>query len=168
MNKKHLIIGKNGYIAKKLLGRGDYYTTSSTDENADFSLDLLTPEAFDFDALDTSMIIIFLAAISSPDKCKNDFENSYQINVKGSSYLIHEFLNRGFKVLSPAITHVRTNVSKKDLFIENQDGLPTDLFISQFQYQTHFINESQYGSRSTRYVNFNYAHPPWRARNHPQ
>ena len=62
---------------------------------------------------------------------------------------------RGFKVLSPAVTHVRTNTTKKDIFIENPDGLPTALFTTAFGYQTHIINESQYNGRSRRFVNFN-------------
>lgn len=96
----NLIIGKNGFIAKSLIKRGKYLTTSSNiEENESIYLDLSSPKFFDYSLLNKNTTIILLAAVSSPDECNNNYEYAYNINVIGTTYFIKESLNKGAKVL---------------------------------------------------------------------
>lgn len=96
----NLIVGKNGFIAKKLLCRGNYRTTTSSLVNNDnLYLDLKNPEKFDYSQIYENMTIIFLAAVSSPDKCINNYEESYQVNAIGTKYFIENAIKRCAKVL---------------------------------------------------------------------
>ena len=93
-----LIIGKNGFIAKKLLERNEYTVTSSNDSK-ELYLDLKNAENFNYSFIDEKSNIILLAAISSPDECNNNYDESYKINVTGTKYFINEAIKRGAKVL---------------------------------------------------------------------
>jgi len=95
----NLVIGKNGLIAGELIRRGGYVFTSSSKEEEGYYLDLSAPESFDYQKINSETKVVFLAAISSPDKCKNDFEDSYKINVTGTKYFIQKVLEKGGKVL---------------------------------------------------------------------
>lgn len=96
----NLIIGKNGFIAKKLLKTNDYHATTRNNlKGTDFYLDLKNPESFDYSIIDAQTKIIFLAAISSPDICNNNYEDAYNINVIGTKYFIHKAIEKGAKVL---------------------------------------------------------------------
>ncbi len=94
----NIIIGKNGYIAKKLIEKGNYLATSSSN-NAELYLDLKEAKEFDYSILSKDSKIILLAAISSPDECNNNYEKSYKINVSGTKYFIEESIRKGAKVL---------------------------------------------------------------------
>ena len=95
-----IIIGKNGFISKKLQDRKKYIVTSSN-KNCPDSLYLNLKEAknFDYSILNNDSKIIFLAAISSPDECNNNYQESYKINVTGSKYFIKEAIKKGAKIL---------------------------------------------------------------------
>jgi dTDP-4-dehydrorhamnose reductase len=96
----HLIIGKHGFIAKKLLEREKYIvTTSSSKNDKDLYLDLNKPYEFDYTILNKKSKIILLAAISSPDECNNNYEIAYKINVIGTITFIKAAIKRGAKVL---------------------------------------------------------------------
>jgi dTDP-4-dehydrorhamnose reductase len=95
-----LIIGKNGFIAKKLVSRNEYqFTTSDVNDSSAFYLDLKNPKKFDYTCLNTKTTIVFLAAVSSPDECNNNYEEAYKINVTGSIYFTKEAIKKGAKVL---------------------------------------------------------------------
>lgn len=94
----NIIIGKNGFIAKKLIEKGDYLVTSSSN-NTELYLDLKEAKEFDYSILNKDSKIILLAAISSPDECNNNYEESYKINVSGTKYFIKEAIKKGAKVL---------------------------------------------------------------------
>jgi len=99
-----ITLGKEGYIAKYLIERKELFgcnlTYTTNDKNSEgLFLDLTKPETFDFKILNNMDLILFLSAISSPDLCKNDFNNSYQINVIGTKYFIKHALEKGAKVL---------------------------------------------------------------------
>ncbi|WP_434637384.1 sugar nucleotide-binding protein [Sulfurimonas sp. NW7] len=98
---KKLIIGKNGFIAQKLQERNTQcsVTTSCKDDKESVYLNLLNSEEFDYSMITADTSIIFLAAISSPDECNNNYEYAYKINVIGTKYFISEALSRGAKVL---------------------------------------------------------------------
>ncbi|WP_345972455.1 NAD-dependent epimerase/dehydratase family protein [Sulfurimonas diazotrophicus] len=95
----NLIIGRNGLIASELIRRGGYTFTTSMINEEGFFLDLYAPESFDYQQINSETKVIFLAAISSPDKCENDFENAYSVNVTGTKYFIEKVLENGGKVL---------------------------------------------------------------------
>ncbi len=96
----NLIIGKNGFIAKKLLKRGQYKVTTSNELSSDdLYLDLKNPEFFDYSYIDEQTNIIFLAAISSPDICNNNYDEAYKVNVTGTKSFIKEAIKKGAKVL---------------------------------------------------------------------
>lgn len=96
----NLIIGKNGFIAKKLLKRGQYKVTTSNELSSDdVYLDLKNSESFDYSYINEQTNIIFLAAISSPDICNNNYDEAYKVNVIGTKYFIKKALKRGAKIL---------------------------------------------------------------------
>ena len=96
----NLIIGKNSFIAKKLLERDSFkFTSSNKLDKESFYLKLEESEKFDYSILNNNTNIIFLAAISSPDECNNKYDYAYRINVIGTKCFIKEALKRGAKVL---------------------------------------------------------------------
>ena len=97
----NVLIGKNGFIAKKLLERGNYTVTSSEklEINNDLFLDLKNPSAFDYSVFNENTNIILLAAISSPDVCNNEYDFAYKINVEGTALFIEKSMERGANVL---------------------------------------------------------------------
>lgn len=96
----NIIIGKNGFIAKKLVLRNQYQTTTSnTEDKNSLFLDLRKIEEFDFSILNNNTTIIFLGAISSPDICNNHYEEAYNINVLGTKHFIEKSIKNSAKVL---------------------------------------------------------------------
>ncbi len=102
---KIALVGSNSYIAEFLLKRlekqtyMDYVVKIDKSLNADMYLDLQKAEKFDYSCLENVDFIIFLAAISEPDKCALDFEYCWNINVSGTEYFIKNALEYHCKVL---------------------------------------------------------------------
>lgn len=102
---KAAIVGSSGYIAEFILRRfskeAEINSVLKVDRNssADVYLDLADPEQFDYEVLRDIDFVIFTAAISGPDKCAQDFNECWNINVTGTSYFIKEALKRNCKVL---------------------------------------------------------------------
>lgn len=102
---KTALVGSSGYIAEFILRRfaeeQDIESVLRLDRNteSDVFLDLQKAEVFDYSLLDNIDYIVFTAAISGPDKCAEDFDNCWAINVTGTSYFIREAIKRGCKVL---------------------------------------------------------------------
>jgi hypothetical protein len=63
---------------------------------------------------------------------------------------------RGFHVINPTVTHIRTNPEVKDIFIRNENNLPLDLYTSITELDVHQIADSQYIDRDTRCINYNF------------
>lgn len=61
---------------------------------------------------------------------------------------------RGFKV-GKAAAHRRTDITNKDLFVHNEDGLTIGPFRASTKLEVHEITKEQYGDNTTRIVNFN-------------
>lgn len=102
---KIAIVGSSGYIAKHLM---KVFSNQVPDceivkidmvGDVDLSLQLTAPEDFEYDKIIGIDYVIFTAAISGPDMCANEFEKCWNINVKGTSYFIHEAIKRNVKVL---------------------------------------------------------------------
>ena len=102
---KAAIVGSSGYIAEFILRRFanepeiDSVLKIDRDSLADVYVDLADPEQFDYDALNNIDFVIFTAAISGPDKCAQDFDECWKINVTGTSRFIQEALKRNCRVL---------------------------------------------------------------------
>lgn len=100
---KIFIIGKNGFIAQRILNefKNSYsiITTSSKQNDEDVFLDLTIPQNFNFDIIEPNDFIIHLAAISSPDSCEQNYETAYQINVTGTQFFLKKCLEKKAKVL---------------------------------------------------------------------
>lgn len=102
---KAAIVGSSGYIAEFILQRFSKESAITSvfkidrDSTADMYLDLAEPEKFSYDFLDGIEYVVFTAAISGPDKCAQDFEECWGINVTGTSYFIREALNHNCRVL---------------------------------------------------------------------
>ncbi len=97
------IIGANGYIGTRFR---DYiyksidhlcYDTNLQEET--LSIDLTQPERFDFSRIRSGDFVLFLAAISRPDICKNQKELAWSINVDGTEKFIRKFSEQGVHVL---------------------------------------------------------------------
>lgn len=96
----NLIIGRNGFIAKKLFERSEYKCTTLDELSSDdLYLNLKNPENFDYSFIDERTNVIFLAAISSPDICNNNYDEAYKVNVTNTKYFVKEAIKRGAKVL---------------------------------------------------------------------
>lgn len=102
---KTAFVGSSGYIAQFILKRiADEPKIESVlklDRNgtADAYLDLAEAEKFDYDLLANIDYVVFTAAISGPDKCAQEFDECWKINVTGTSYFIREAIRRKCRVL---------------------------------------------------------------------
>ena len=92
------IVGSSGYIAQHITNELTYDNVL-IGRNEELSLELESPERFDYDALNGIDIIIFTAAVSGPDICAQEYEHCWDINVKGTSRFIQEALDRKCKVI---------------------------------------------------------------------
>ena len=102
---KIALIGSSGYIAEYILKR---FTDDPAVESilkvdrapeADAYLDLQNAKDFDYSLLDEIDYIVFTAAISGPDKCAEEFDACWEINVTGTCSFIREAIDRNCKVL---------------------------------------------------------------------
>lgn len=99
------IVGSSGYIAEFILRRFSKEPEINSvlkidrDTSADVYLDLVEPEHFDYEVLSDIDFVVFTAAISGPDKCAQDFDECWKINVTGTFHFIREALKRNCRVL---------------------------------------------------------------------
>jgi len=98
------ILGSNGYIGSilsdKLYDLGYNIIKISQSSGKDvYQLNLEHPQMFNYEILKNYDYVIITAAVSSPDKCSNSYESSYQINVIGTKYFINKALEYECKVL---------------------------------------------------------------------
>ena len=97
------IIGADGYIASCLLPRIPKnirvvtYTQSGAENSKKLELTDLMDR--DFDGIKPGDYVVFLAAISSPDVCRDRYDFAYSINVTGTKKFIAECVARQANVL---------------------------------------------------------------------
>ncbi len=102
---KTAIVGSSGYIAGFLLKAFERMTEVNSilkidqTSDADVYLNLQEADKFDFDVLNDIDFIVFTAAISGPDKCAQDFDLCWSINVAGTARFIQEAIQRKCRVL---------------------------------------------------------------------
>lgn len=123
-------MGASGYIGSALAqGLSDKYDIKkvlSNKRDGVLYLNLEKPEEFDFNQVEDGDTVIYLAAISSPDKCTNEYDHSYQVNVTGTNYFIDKCLGRGAKVLffSSDVVYGASDPESEDYFDENSECNP--------------------------------------------
>ncbi|MEF2675198.1 MAG: sugar nucleotide-binding protein [Eubacteriales bacterium] len=102
---KTALVGSSGYIAEFILKRfaeeSEIESILKLDRNtaSDAYLDLAEAERFEYSRLDNIDYVVFTAAVSGPDKCAQEFNECWKINVTGTSYFIREAIKRGCRVL---------------------------------------------------------------------
>ena len=129
---KTAIVGSSGYIAEFILKRfakeREIESVLRIDRTveADVHLDLDNAEKFDYNLLDDIEYIVFTAAISGPDKCAEEFDACWNINVTGTMYFIHEAIKRHCRVLFFSSDAVFGDIPGKiyDEESETQAGTP--------------------------------------------
>ena len=102
---KVAIVGSSGYIAGYLI---DGFSKEPSieqilkigqNEDADEILNLTEAEKFNYDSLNDIDLVVFTAAISGPDKCADEFDFCWKVNVEGTSTFIDNAIKRDCKVL---------------------------------------------------------------------
>ena len=100
---KVALVGSTGYIAgfllKKFESEGWEVLPIGRREPAEAILHLEEAERFDYGTLESVDAVVFTAAVSGPDKCANEFEACWKINVEGTRRFIQEAMARGCRVL---------------------------------------------------------------------
>jgi dTDP-4-dehydrorhamnose reductase len=102
---KIAVVGSSGYIAGYLIESFSKDPTTEKilridqTEEADEYLNLEEAGKFNFDSLRDIDIIVFTAAISGPDKCANEFDFCWKINVEGTAFFIEKAIKRNCKIL---------------------------------------------------------------------
>ena len=99
------VVGSSGYIAGFIIDRlqkeniVENILKIDQNINADVYLDLADAVEFDYSVLDNVDFVIFTAAISGPDKCAQEFDFCWNINVTGTGYFINKAIERNCRVL---------------------------------------------------------------------
>lgn len=102
---KVAIVGSSGYIAGFIIERlkKENITESilkiDQTDTADVYLNLSKAEKFDYSILDDIDFVIFTAAISGPDKCAQEYESCWKINVLGTGIFIEKAMEKNCRVL---------------------------------------------------------------------
>lgn len=97
------IVGSNGYIAgylrRSLLDQG--HMVLKIDQTGDDTehINLQRAEIFNYSILDSIDFVVFAAAISAPDKCAEEYDLCWRINVDGTCRFIREATSRNCRVL---------------------------------------------------------------------
>lgn len=102
---KVAVVGCSGNLGRYLVERlkevknVDFLLKIGRGDDVDCLFELIYPEDFDYSVLRQIDIVIFTAAISSPDLCANEYEKSWKINVEGTRYFIQKAIDIGCRVL---------------------------------------------------------------------
>jgi dTDP-4-dehydrorhamnose reductase len=97
------IIGSGGYIGRNIFSflkkESQVVCYSRKPESGDLFFELTRPDDFDFREIQSGDYVVFLAAVSSPDICENEFDYAYAINVIGTKEYIVRLIERKANVL---------------------------------------------------------------------
>ena len=152
------IVGSSGYIASHILNKlkkdvcvGEI-TKIGRSENIDEHLDLTKPEMFSYEALNDIDYVIFSAAVSSPDKCAVEYNESWAVNVTGTSYFIEKALRRGCRVLFFSSDAVFGDMPGK-IYTEDSDTVPATSYGQMKKaVEDRFENEKSFKALRLSYV----------------
>lgn len=99
------IFGASGFIGTRFIeflnqkGITEYIGYSYDESDEYRKLDLLNIDNKIFDFISEGDIVIFLAAISSPDICENNYQHAKSVNVTGTEKFIAECLKKKAKII---------------------------------------------------------------------
>ena len=97
------VIGKNSYIAQRLLkriqGKSEVLCYSRQGGSDTVGLDLAVPKTEDVKYVKPGDYVVLLAAVSAPDECEKHYRDSYMVNVTGTETLIKRCIAQGANVL---------------------------------------------------------------------
>lgn len=153
------IVGSGGYIASRLIkqiakdkGPQSILRIDRTDTEGTVFLDLRTPEAFDYHVLKGVNTIVFTAAVSSPDACASQYDESYAINVSGTLFFIERALSMGIRTLFFSSDAVFGNAPNA-IFNEISNTLP-DTPYGQMKkaIEDHFADDMRFKAIRLSYV----------------
>lgn len=156
---KIAIVGSSGYIAgilekrireepnvEKIIKIGNIRNTETV------FLDLNSPQIFDSNTMSDVDILIFTAAISSPDMCSQEFEKCWSINVNGTKYVIAEALKKKCRVLFFSSDAVFGGFNEK-IYNELSNTAPSTAYGKMKKaVEDEFINEEGFKAIRLSYV----------------
>lgn len=99
------IIGSTGFIGKNLLRRlpyeTDYLCYARNPISGEIPIDIAQPGSFfkSMSTINAGDFVVLLAAVSSPDICRDHYGEAYAVNVAGTKAFIEECLRRDARVL---------------------------------------------------------------------
>lgn len=99
---KIALVGSSGYLAQALFQRLAHTHTIvaiGRQQQGSQYLELTQAEAFDYELLADVQVVLFSAAISSPDECGKKQARSRRINVTGTRYFIRKALEKNCRIL---------------------------------------------------------------------
>lgn len=96
------VVGSNGFLGTQIVdylsARGLAVAKYDLSGNGCRKLDITSFDSCDLDFVEGDVVVL-LAAVSSPDVCKNNYSLAYSINVIGTSRFIDECLKRKCKII---------------------------------------------------------------------
>ena len=100
---KIAVVGNSGYIGSNLTvyfaSKGYNILCFGREGEVNAHLDLRNVKNFSYVQLEDVDYVLLTAAISRPDKCADEFDMCWKVNVIGTGYFIEEALRRGCRVL---------------------------------------------------------------------
>lgn len=156
MNQKLIIAGADGYIGQRLQKSPQYkkqmLLLSPVPHDKFIPFDLLQISKFNFDIINRSDTIIFLAGISSPDICNKNYQYSFNINVIKTIEFINNCLKKGARVLffsSDTIYGHSLKGNDEDIFPTNPIGEYGNM---KLLVEKYFSGETNFKSFRLSYV----------------
>ncbi|MFA0485960.1 MULTISPECIES: sugar nucleotide-binding protein [unclassified Vibrio] len=146
------IFGSSGFVGDSLYKKLDFsnkFTVGRT--NCDVSLDLSSNKFDDLlSRVQKDDVVVFLAAISSPDLCEKNFDQAYNINVTNTILLIDKLIVKGVKVIFSSSDAVFGSANK--LCFDDSETKP----FGQYGKMKSQVEESFKGNENFFVVRFSY------------
>ena len=153
MNNRIFVFGGSGFIGAALLKRlkpsHRVFCAGRRDADVYFDLEHSTPSDLE-GTIFPGDVWIFLAAVSSPDKCLTKYEETYQINVQKTRSLIMWLVNTGARVIFSSSDAV---FSTSDNPARDSDALNPS---TPYGRQKAAIEETFRGENLVKIVRFSY------------
>lgn len=152
------LVGSSGYIAgfifERLLKEPDINSVITIDMTADANIHLNLSEAwkFEYDVLDDIDYIIFTAAISGPDRCAEEFDNCWEVNVTGTKFFIREAIKHHCRVLFFSSDAVFGDISGEIYTEKSETQANTSYGRMKKAVEDEFKNESLFKAIRLSYV----------------
>ncbi|MFS1464414.1 NAD-dependent dehydratase [Vibrio lentus] len=151
-DKSVYILGSSGFVGDSLYKYLDFSNKFTVGRaNCDVSLDLSSNNFDDLlSRVQKDDVIVFLAAISSPDLCEKNFDQAYNINVTNTILLIDKLIVKGVKVIFSSSDAVFGAANK--LCFDDSETKP----FGQYGKMKSQVEESFKGNENFFVVRFSY------------